>query len=57
LHDTVTDIDRKLNSVKKRLIFCYLKERARTMKDVGGDEQVEDQWVIEEMDSLGFFKE
>jgi len=57
LHDTVTDIDRKLNSVKKRLVFCYLKERARTMKDVGGDEQVEDQWVIEEMESLGFFKE
>lgn len=57
LHDTVTDIDRKLNSIKKRLVFCYLKERARTMKDVGGDEQVEDQWVIEEMESLGFFKE
>jgi hypothetical protein len=57
LHDTVTDIDRKLNSIKKRLVFCYLKERSRTMKAVGGDEQVEDQWVIEEMESLGFFKE
>jgi hypothetical protein len=57
LHDTVTDIDHKLNSIKKRLVFCYLKERARTMKDVGGDEQIEDQWVIEEMESLGFFKE
>jgi hypothetical protein len=57
LHDTVTDIDCKLNSIKKRLVFCYLKERSRTMKDVGGDEQVEDQWVIEEMESLGFFKE
>ena len=57
LHDTITDIDRKLNSIKKRLVFCYLKERARTMKDVGGDEQVEDLWVIKEMESLGFFKE
>lgn len=57
LHDTVTDIDHKLNSIKKRLVFCYLKERARTMKDVGGDEQIEDQWVIEEMETLGFFKE
>jgi hypothetical protein len=57
LHDTVTDIDHKLNSIKKRLVFCYLKERSRTMKDVGGDEQIEDQWVIEEMETLGFFKE
>ena len=57
LHDTVTDIDRKLNSIKKRVVFCFLKERARTMKDVGGDDQIEDQWVIEEMESLGFFKE
>lgn len=57
LRDTVTDINRKLNSVKKRLVFCYLKERARKMKDIGGDEQVEDLWVMEEMESLGFFKE
>jgi hypothetical protein len=57
LRDNVTDMDTKLNNVKKRLVFCYLKERARTMKDVGGDEQVEDQWVIDEMEPLGFFKE
>jgi hypothetical protein len=57
LQDTVTDIDRKLNSTKKRLVFCYLKERSRTMRDIGGDEQVEDQWAMEEMESLGFFKE
>lgn len=57
LHDTVTDIDRKLNSIKKRLVFCYLKERAKTMKDIGGDEQIEDQWAMEEMESLGFFDE
>ncbi len=57
LRDNVTDMDTKLNSVKKRLVFCYLKERSRTMKDVGGDDQVEDQWVIDEMDALGYFKE
>ncbi|KPK02045.1 MAG: hypothetical protein AMK71_03625 [Nitrospira bacterium SG8_35_4] len=57
VHDTVTDIDRKLNSIKIKLIFCYPKERARTMKNIGGDEQGEDQRVIEEMESLGFFKE
>ena len=57
LRDNVTDIDNKLNSIKKRLAFCYLKERARTMKDVGGNEQVEDQWAIDEMEALDFFKE
>jgi hypothetical protein len=57
LHDTVTDIDHKLNSIKKKLVFCYLKERARTMRNIGGDEQIEDQWAMEEMESLGFFKE
>jgi hypothetical protein len=57
LRDNVTDIDSKLNSIKKRLVYCYLKERARTMRDVGGDEQVEDQWVLDEMETLGFFKE
>jgi hypothetical protein len=57
LRDNVTDIDSKLNSIKKKLVYCYLKERARTMKDIGGDEQVEDQWVFDEMETLGFFKE
>ena len=57
LRNTNTDIDGKLNSVKKRLVYCYLKERARTMKDIGGDEQVEDQWAIDEMENLGYFEE
>ena len=57
LRDTITNMDSKLNTTKKKLVFCFLKERARTMKDVGGDEQIEDQWVIEEMESLGFFNE
>ena len=57
LRNTNTDIDGKLNSIKKRLVYCYLKERARTMKDIGGDEQVEDQWAIDEMENLGYFEE
>jgi hypothetical protein len=57
LRDNVTDIDKTLNSIKKRLVFCFLKERAITMKDIGGDEQVEDQWVLDEMATLNFFKE
>jgi hypothetical protein len=57
LRDNVTDMDSKLNSVKKKLVFCFLKERAKAMKDVGGDEQIEDQWAIDEMGYLGFFNE
>jgi hypothetical protein len=57
LRDNVADIENKLNSVKKRLVFCYLKERSRTMKDIGGSDQVEDQWVIDEMETLGYFEE
>jgi len=38
LRDNVTNIENKLNSVKKRLVYCYLKERARSMKDVGGND-------------------
>ncbi len=55
--DNATDMDRKLNSTKKRLIFCFLKERARTMKDVGGNELAEDEWVFDEMQLLGYFDE
>ena len=57
LRDNVTDIESKLDSVKKRLVYCYLKERARSMKDVGGNDQVEDQWAINEMNVLGYFEE
>ena len=57
LRDNVTDIESKLDSIKKRLVYCYLKERARSMKDVGGNDQVEDQWAINEMNILGYFEE
>ncbi len=57
LQNNTTDIDKKLNSTKKRLVFCFLKECARTMKDVGGDNLVEDKWVFNEMENLDFFNE
>jgi hypothetical protein len=57
LKDNATDIDAKLSSTKKKIAYCFLKERARTMKDVGRDDLIEDQWVLEEMEMLGFFKE
>lgn len=57
LKDTVTNYAKTLNSIKKRLAYCFLKEYARTLKDVGGDELHEDEWSLKEMEKLGFFKE
>ncbi len=57
LQDNITDIDKTLDSIKKRLVFCFLKERARTMKNIGGGEHAEDQWALDEMETLDFFKE
>lgn len=57
LQDTVTDIEKTLNSTKKRLVFCFLKEYARTLSVLGQDEQVEDGWALDEMKTLGYFDE
>jgi hypothetical protein len=43
-----------LNSIKA---YCFLKEYARSLKDVSGDELLEDGWTIKAMDKLGFFRE
>jgi len=55
--DNATDIEKKLNSTKKRLAFCFLKEYARTLDKVEGGELSEDEWVLEEMEYLGYFEE
>jgi len=57
LKDTATNMDKKLNSVKKRIIYCFLKEYARSVKRLGDDELVQDEWVLSEMGSLGYFNE
>ncbi len=55
--DNVTDIEKKLDSTRKRLTFCFLKEYARSTQKVEGDELSEDEWVLEEMEYLGYFVE
>jgi len=55
--DNVTDMDKKLNSTKKRLAYCFLKEYARSLHKIEGDELSEDEWVLEEMEYLGYFNE
>lgn len=57
LKDTVTDIDQLLNSDKKRVVYCFLKEYARTIQELEGDEMLQDAWAIKEMEKLGYFRE
>jgi uncharacterized protein YheU (UPF0270 family) len=57
LKDNTADISKQLNSTKKRIVFSFLKEYARSRKDFDGDELHEDDWAIKAMDKLGFFRE
>jgi len=57
LKDNVTDISKKLNSTKKRMVFSFLKEYARSRKDVDDNELFQDDWAMKAMDNLGFFRE
>lgn len=57
MKDNVTDISKQLNSTKKRMVFYFLKEYARSRKDFAGDELHEDDWAMKEMNNLGFFRE
>ena len=56
LRDVATDITKRLNSIEKRLVYCFLKEYARTKKDLAEDEVLEDEWAIIEMEKLGYFR-
>jgi len=57
LIDNVSNIEKILNSVKKRLAYCFLKEYARTNRDLEGDDLKEDKWAMSAMERLEFFKE
>jgi len=54
--DVATDIANRIGGSEKRLVWYFLKEYARTKEDLAGDELLEDQWAITEMENLGFFK-
>ena len=57
LKDNAGDITKQLNSTKKRLVFSFLKEYARSRKDFADDELLEDEWAMKAMENLGFFRE
>ncbi len=57
LKDNVSDPSASLNSIKKRLAYCFLKECAKTVGGVAGNELLEDEWAMRQTDKLGFFRE
>jgi len=57
LRDNRTDPERQLNSVKKKIAYCFFKEYARSIDNVGGDELLEDDWAMIEVEKAGLFKE
>ncbi len=57
LKDTMSDVTERLDSVKKKLGYCFLKEYSRTVPNVGDDELREDEWALREMERLGLFNE
>jgi len=54
LKDNVNNPAERLNSFKKKLVYCFLKEYIRTRLD---EELHQDEWVIKEMEKLGYFTE
>lgn len=57
IKDNAANMEVKLNSLKKRIVYCFLKEYARGVKRIRDDELVQDEWVLNEMESLGYFNE
>lgn len=54
LKDNVNNPAERFNSIKKKLVYCFLKEYIRTRFD---EELHQDEWVIKEMGNLGYFSE
>jgi hypothetical protein len=46
-----------LDSDKKKLAYLFLSEFASTLPDLESDEILADNWVFEEMEKMGFFRE
>lgn len=57
LRDNLSNPVLRLNSAKKRIVYCFFKEYARSLHGVGGDELLEDDYAMREMESAGFFNE
>ena len=57
LMDNAANMAERLDSIKKRLAYCLLKEYARTGAGLAENELQLDEWAIGEMEKLDFFRE
>ena len=57
LKDNISDPLRRINSTKKKIAYSFFKEYARTLKGVAGEELMEDEWAVRQMEKFGFFNE
>ncbi len=57
LRDNVSDPAILLNTTKKRITSCFLKEDAGMLSEIAGNQLIEDEWAIREMEKFGFFLE
>ncbi len=55
VRDNVSDPAERLDTIAKRLAYCFLKTYAKTVSGVGGDDLIEDDWAIKAMERLNFF--
>ncbi|HSB51629.1 MAG TPA: hypothetical protein VLD40_03125 [Dissulfurispiraceae bacterium] len=55
VRDNVSDPAERLDTIAKRLAYCFLKTYAKTVSGVGGDDLIEDDWAIKAMEKLDFF--
>lgn len=45
----------QFDTVEKRLAYVFLKEYARTKRNLVEDERLEDEWALDQMEKLGVF--
>ncbi len=55
--DNSANLPERFDSTEKKLAYCFLKEYARNESNLAGDERLEDEWAMREMERLGFFEQ
>lgn len=55
--DNTANLLFRFDSLEKKLTYCFLKEYARSKEDLEGDERLEDEWALRQMEKLGVFEE
>ncbi|HEX8947995.1 MAG TPA: hypothetical protein VF790_03470 [Dissulfurispiraceae bacterium] len=53
--DNRANLALRFDSIEEMLVYCFLKECASADRDLSGNDLLEDEWVIREMERLGYF--